>query len=66
METVPLCDEDKAKILSGNVQRLVAVTTAWSRSFTRRVRSPLGAGELLCGRGAMGEDLHVDPGRPFP
>jgi len=22
----------------------------------------VGAGELLCGRGAMGEDLHVDPG----
>jgi hypothetical protein len=53
METVPLCDEDKAKILSGNVQRLLAVTTAWSRSFTRRVRST--ASEL-------GEDLHVDPG----
>ena len=63
METVLLCDEDKAKILSGNVQRLLAVTTAWSRSFTRRVRSTASEPESFCADGApMGEDLHVDPG----
>ncbi len=55
METVPLCDEDKAKILSGNVQRLLAVTTAWSRSFTRRVRSTASEPESFCADGAPWE-----------
>ena len=55
METVLLCDEDKAKILSGNVQRLLAVTTAWSRSFTRRVRSTASEPESFCADGAPWE-----------